>query len=431
MNADLSEHPPFVLGWKEWIALPELSLPAVMAKVDTGARTSALHAAWIEPYKSGDLRMVRFAVHPVRRRTDIEIVCTAQVIDRRVIMSSNGERELRYVIRTPLRIGTHTWPIDVTLTNRSSMSYRMLVGRNALSPGVLVDAAASFHQQRLSHRLYKGVPRQLRTQPRPLRIAVLTSRPEQPSSQMLRRAATARGHSMTFIDRRRLSLFVDADAPAILADGAGLGGFDAVMSRGSRTASAFTIAAVRQFELMGATSLNSSDTLSSLRDPLEVSQRLARAHVAAPAMAASFAAGSGKARADEHLIVDAGPSPSNVAILRIVVLGKRGIAAAESEGNEASALEEGRRNWKAVALATRPEARGLAERAACALGLGFAVIDVVPLRRGPFVANVSATPPLAAIQRLTGVDIAGAVIAHIEAAAASRHGWAPHSTVTP
>lgn len=419
MSADASEDPRLVLGWKEWIALPELGLPAVMAKVDTGARTCALHAAWIETYGPATAPMVRFGVHPVRRKADIEIVCTARAIDRRMITSSNGERELRYVIRTPLRIGEHVWPIEVTLTNRGSMSYRMLLGRSALAEGVCVDASTSFRQPRLSHRLYRSVPRR-RAEPNALHIAVLTTRPEQPSSQLLRRAATARGHRMTFIDRRRLSLFVDADAPAILADGAGLACFDAVISRGSRGASSFTIAAVRQFELMGAVALNPADALSHLREPLELSQRLAKAHIAAPAMAASFAASHRKPRAEDHLVVDAGPSPLHTAVVRIIVVGDRAVAAVESEAVETSALDDERRIWKAADLAALTDARALAEQAARALGLGFAAIDVVPAQPAPFVAGVSATPPLAAIQRLTGVAIAEAVIAHIEAGTLAR-----------
>lgn len=144
---------PFILGWEEWVALPDLGLPAVKAKVDTGARTSALHAFFVEPFGSRRPR-VRFGVHPIPRRSDIEIVCTAAVVDQREVTSSNGERERRYVISTPLRIGMREWPIEVTLTNRDNMSYRMLLGRQAIADGVLVDPGASFRQPRLRYKLY-------------------------------------------------------------------------------------------------------------------------------------------------------------------------------------------------------------------------------------------------------------------------------------
>src|SRR6185295_112202 len=110
---------PFILGWEEWVALPELGLPAIKAKVDTGARTSALHAFFVEPF--GRSRKVRFGVHPVPRRSDIEVECVARLVDRREVRSSNGERERRYVIETPIRIGDREWPIEVTLANRDMM----------------------------------------------------------------------------------------------------------------------------------------------------------------------------------------------------------------------------------------------------------------------------------------------------------------------
>ncbi len=148
--------PPFILGWEEWVALPELGLPAIKAKVDTGARTSALHAFFVERLSVGRRPMVRFGVHPIPRRADIAIVCTAPVVDERHVTSSNGERENRLVISTPIRIGEREWPIEVTLTNRDAMSYRMLLGRQAIGEGILVDPAASFRQPRLRYKLYEG-----------------------------------------------------------------------------------------------------------------------------------------------------------------------------------------------------------------------------------------------------------------------------------
>ena len=150
---------PFILGWEEWIALPELGLPAIKAKVDTGARTSALHAYFVEPFGPKRAPKVRFGVHPIPRRADIEVVCEAPVVDRREVRSSNGEREQRYVISTPLRIGDREWPIEVTLTNRDTMVYRMLLGRQAIIEGVLVDPSASFRQPRLRYKAYDAPAR--------------------------------------------------------------------------------------------------------------------------------------------------------------------------------------------------------------------------------------------------------------------------------
>ena len=96
-------------------------------------------------------------MHPIPRRADIEVVCTAPVVDRRDVTSSNGEREKRYVISTPIRIGDREWQIEVTLTNRDAMSYRMLLGRQAIGGGILVDPASSFRQPRLRYKLYAAL----------------------------------------------------------------------------------------------------------------------------------------------------------------------------------------------------------------------------------------------------------------------------------
>jgi len=142
-----------VLGWREWVALPDLALPALKAKIDTGARTSALHAASIVDLPDG---RVRFTVHPVPGRADLVVEVEAPVIDRREVMSSNGEQELRRVIATRLEIAGRKWPIEVTLTNRHAMRSRMLLGRQALQHGVLIDPSARFRQPRLSFKLYAG-----------------------------------------------------------------------------------------------------------------------------------------------------------------------------------------------------------------------------------------------------------------------------------
>ena len=112
-------------GWEEWVALPELGLPAIKAKIDTGARTSALHAHDIEVFGPASKPKVRFNVHPIPGREDISITCSAPLIDRREVTSSNGETELRFVIETTVAMGGRRWPIEVTLTDRGSMAYRM------------------------------------------------------------------------------------------------------------------------------------------------------------------------------------------------------------------------------------------------------------------------------------------------------------------
>ena len=133
-----------VIGWREWVSLPELRIPRMKAKIDTGARTSALHAFALQPFTENKINKIRFSIHPLQHNDQIVIHCVANIIDKRIVTDSGGHTEERYVIKTPLTLGGQTWPIEITLTERENMLFRMLIGRKALRRHFLIHPARSF-----------------------------------------------------------------------------------------------------------------------------------------------------------------------------------------------------------------------------------------------------------------------------------------------
>lgn len=133
-----------IIGWREWVELPELGIKQIKAKVDSGARTASLHAFDMKVYKRGKNEFVKFSIHPVQKSGKNEIICHAKILEYRKVKSSNGATELRPVILTPLRLMGEEWEIEVTLTNRDEMGFRMLLGRKTIRTKFLIDTNRSF-----------------------------------------------------------------------------------------------------------------------------------------------------------------------------------------------------------------------------------------------------------------------------------------------
>jgi hypothetical protein len=386
----MSTPAPFIVGWQEWVALPGLGLPAIKAKIDTGARTSALDAFLIEPFGPASQPMVRFGIHPIPGRLDVEIFCSAPIVDRRDVTSSNGERETRYFIRAEVEMGGRIWPIEIGLTNRESMSYRMLLGRQAIREDMMVDPAGSFRQPLLSYRLYRGIARRkpARTIQRPLRIALVSREPDNAFNRRLIEAAGARGHVLELLDLMRLRPTFGPEGPGIVLDETALAHHDAVVPRVGTGDGPYGAAIVRQLEAMGSVALNPGDAIERVANRLASVQALARAEIA-----------QGLRWSPDG---EVGPPPAS--FLRALVIGDTAAAVVRCRGERRTD----------AGLARHRTARRLAERAAQALGLALATIDIDDMGERPLVIGLSAKPALARIERTTESELGGTIIEAIE-----------------
>ena len=136
--------PLVIIGWREWLALPQLRIPRIKAKIDTGARSSSLHAFDLETFQDSGNPFVRFNVHPVQRRDDLSVSCEAPIHDIRSVRSSSGVAAERIVIQTAVMWMGETWTVDLTLADRAQMGFRMLLGREAIRSRMLVDPGQSY-----------------------------------------------------------------------------------------------------------------------------------------------------------------------------------------------------------------------------------------------------------------------------------------------
>ena len=145
------------IGNQEWCAFPELGILAIKARVDSGAKTSSIHAFNITTYLREDVQWVKFEVHPVQRNDQISIQCECPIIDQRDVKSSSGTSETRYVISTPISLGEEVWDIQLTLSDRDAMGYRMLLGREAMNGRLVIDPSMKCVLGKISIKKINGL----------------------------------------------------------------------------------------------------------------------------------------------------------------------------------------------------------------------------------------------------------------------------------
>jgi len=452
--SDTTQESGPVLGWEEWVSLSDLSLPAIKAKIDTGAKTTALHAVAIEPFGTDRNPQVRFIMHPNPADPTVEVVCSAKIIDRRNVTSSNGVSELRYVIRVNISIGGRSWPIDVSLTNRENMSYRMLLGRSAIPEDFNVRPGVSFQQPVLNYDVYRKKQGRKSIPKRPLRIGILTQSPNNYSNTRMIEAAESRGHVIDCIYTSRCYMAINAHKPDVHYDGKPLPRYDAIIPRIGTSLTFYGMAVVRQFEAMGVYCLNNAAPIGASRDKLLAHQVLSSHGLGMPTTAFAKSSqdtkeildlvggapvvvkllestqGKGVVLADNrnaasaivdafrglnaHFLVQEFVKEANGSDLRCFVVDGKVVGAmmrTAAEGDFRSNVHQGG-SVKKVRL-TKEERRA-SIKAAKILKLNVAGVDILRSSTGPKILEVNSSPGLEGIERATGKDIAGEIINCIE-----------------
>ncbi len=448
-------HNKIIFGKEEWVSLPELGLPAVKARIDSGAKTSSLHAFNIQHFEENGQLYVAFDVHPIQQNRKISVRCKAKVVDRRKVRNSGGQTELRYVVKTILKIGEQHWEIEISLTNRDEMGYRMLLGREAMEGRVLVDPSQSFCVNKIddihAQSLYK-VPKPTKGG---LKILVLASNPALYSNQRLIEAGEQRGHEIRFINVKYCYINVSAKNPMVYYRGGELlKNIDAVIPRLRPSMTFYGCAVTRQFQTIGSFCLNDAVAIARSRDKLRSLQLLSNRGIDLPTT--GFASSPHDTKA---LIKLVGGAPLIVKLLegtqgKGIVLAETSKAAEsvinafkslhanilvqefikEAEGRDlrcfvvdgkvVGAMErvaqegEFRANLHLGALARAvhitPQEKRMAIRAARVMGLQVAGVDIIRSKSGPRCLEVNASPGLQGIEHVTGKDIASLMIESIE-----------------
>lgn len=444
-----------IVGSEEWCGFPAAGLPAIKARVDSGAATSALHAFNIVPFQRDGQQWVSFEVHPLQNNRSIVIRHEAEVVEQRNVRNTGGISESRYVIRENMVLGDQSWEVELTLTNRDAMGYRMLLGRQAMVGRILVDPASSHHLRDFSasevETMYAHATKQLTG----LRIAVLASDPDLYSNRRLLEAGEERGHRMLFLNAKQCYMRLDVSKPEVhYRGGEVLTSIDAVIPRIRPSITFYGCAITRQFEAMGVKVLNKAEAITASRDKLYASQQFVRYGLntpttgfasspldtadlirmvgGAPLIVKLLEGAQGRGvvlaetqKAAESVINALKSLNANLLVqefikeaggqdLRCFVVGGKVVATIErtaAPGEYRANLHQG---GSARSVKLDAEERKLALAATRALGLDVAGVDMLRSHRGPLLLEVNSSPGLEGIENATGKDVAGRIIAEVE-----------------
>lgn len=444
-----------IIGSEEWFSFPDLNIPYIKARIDSGAKTSALHAVNISPFIRDNENWVKFDINPIQNNTKAVKHCEAKLIDKRVVKSSSGYREQRFVIQTHLKIGEESWNIEMTLTNRDSMGFRMLLGREAMSGRLLVDPEQKYLLGQPSIETIKENYKSSEEVKTGLRIGLLASNPELYSNKRIIEAGEMRGHEMFFLNIKECYMKLDATKPEIhYRGGRVLDDFDAIIPRIRPSITFYGCALTRQFEALKVYCLNSSAAITQSRDKLYSLQLLLNHGIDIPTTGFANSPldtddlikmvggsplivkllegtqGKGVVLAETkkaaesvinafkslnvNILVQEFIKEANGKDLRLFVVDGKVVAAMQREALPGEFRANIHLGGSASIIKPTMEEKRIAIKAAKAMDLKVAGVDIIRSSKGPLLLEVNSSPGLEGIEGATHKDIAGEMIKAIE-----------------
>ncbi len=444
-----------IIGSEEWCVFEEFGIPAIKARIDSGAKTSSIQANNIKIFLKGTAEWVRFEVNPIQDNRSIMITCESKIHDKRIVKSSSGISEQRIVIKTPVTIGNTTFEIELTLANRDAMEFRMLLGREALLDRYMVNPSATYLERDFTTKQIAEKYAPFVKEKSGLKIALLASNPELYSNKRIVEAGIARGHEMVFLNVEQSYMKLDAIEPEIRYRGGNIiDAFDAIIPRIKPSVTFYACALIRQFDSMGAYCLNSAEAISQSRDKLFATQLFAKHDIhipitgfakspldtkdliklvnGAPLIIKLLESTQGKGvvlaetnKAAESVINAFKSVQTNILVqefikeangqdIRCFVVNGKVVASMQRQAAKGEFRANIHQGGSASKIKITSQERKLALKAAKILNLPVAGVDIIRSNKGPLLLEVNSSPGLEGIENATGLDIANIMIEAIE-----------------
>jgi ribosomal protein S6--L-glutamate ligase len=444
-----------IIGSEEWCSFNNFGIPAIKARVDSGAKTSSIQANNIKVFYKDTEEWVRFEVNPLQENRSITIKCEAKIHAKRSVKSSMGISEERIVIKALKTMDSDTFEIELTLANRDSMEFRMLIGREALHNRYLVNPSVTnllpeMTQEDLDHKYAS-----FKKEKTGLKIALLASNPELFSNKRLMEAGRARGHEMVFLNVEQAYMKFDAKEPQIRYRGGNIvDDFDAIIPRIKPSVTFYACALLRQFDAMGTYCLNSANAITQSRDKLLATQLFAKNDIhipitgfanspldtkdlikmvnGAPLIIKLLESTQGKGvvlaettKAAESVINAFKSVKTNILVqefikeangqdIRCFVVNGKVVASMQRQAEKGEFRANIHQGGTASTIKITTEERKLAIKAAKILDLPVAGVDIIRSNKGPLLLEVNSSPGLEGIEGATGLDIANIMMESIE-----------------